>query len=475
MARSVIAKLMRQKALARWLVPALALLLLPVSAHAAVFYPTSFTLANGLQVIVVPNHLAPVVNQMVWYKVGAADELPGENGLAHYLEHLMFRGTANVGPGEFSKIIAAQGGEDNAFTSYDYTAFHETVASDRLPLIMQMEADRMRNLRIMPETATPELSVVLNERQERTDNNPEGRFGEKLRHLLMPHYPYGTPVIGWRKEIEKLTAADASKFYVHHYAPNNAVVVISGDVEPDEVMRLASGIYGPIPRKDVLPRKTFPTLIAPKQTHLTMVDAGIEQPQFEYNAVVPSYNTQKDHEAYAYEILSEALDGGEVGLLYRKLVKEQGVSTGVDVSYDPDARGVGLFTVALSPTPGTDPKKLEKALQDELNDLAQKGIDDKAVGDAKQRLERAAIFARDSIMIPGYAFGVALTTGRTVPDVEEWPERINAVTVDQVNAALRDLVADTHVMTAMLLPDPKATAASREAARPVLSHDMGIR
>ena len=202
--------------------------------------------------IVVPNHLAPVVTQMVWYKVGSSDEVPGKTGLAHYLEHLMFRGTDNVAPGDFSKMIAAQGGNDNAFTSYDYTAFFETVAVDRLPMIMSMEADRMQHLRILPETATPELSVVLDERQQRTDNNPQGRFTEKTRHLLMPHHPYGIPVIGWKNEIEKFTAADARQFYERHYAPNNAVVIISGDVTPEDVMRLAASIYGAVPKRDVV-------------------------------------------------------------------------------------------------------------------------------------------------------------------------------------------------------------------------------
>lgn len=444
-------------------------------ARAAVFYPTSFTLANGLQIIVVPNHLSPAVNQMVWYKVGSSDETPGKLGLAHYLEHLMFRGTSNLGPGEFSKMIAAQGGEDNAFTSYDYTAFHETVAADRLPMIMQMEADRMHNLQIMPETATPELSVVLNERQQRTDNNPEGRFGEKLRHLLMPHHPYGLPVIGWKKEIEKLTVADAAAFYKQHYGPNNAVVIISGDVEPEAVMRLATSIYGSLPRVDVGPRRKLPPAPDPKQHRFVMTDAGVEQTQLQYSIIVPSYVTQKATEAYAYEVLAEALDGGEVGPLYRHLVVEQNIASGVGTEYDPDARGDAVFAIALTPQPGKTSDQLDKALQDELRKLAKDGLDEKTVENAKKRMERSAIFARDSLMVPGYVFGMALTTGRTVQDVEEWPERIEQVSLDQVNEALRDLVANSHYMTAMLLPDAKASAAARAAAHPVLSHDMGIR
>jgi zinc protease len=447
----------------------------PCAANAAVFYPTSFTLANGLQVIVVPNHLAPAVTQMVWYKVGAADEVPGKTGLAHYLEHLMFRGTANVPPGEFSKIIAQQGGDDNAFTSYDYTAFHETVAADRLPMIMQMEADRMQNLRIMPETATPELSVVLDERQQRTDNNPEGRFEEKVRRLLMPRYPYGTPVIGWKKEIEQLTAADATQFYQHHYAPNNAVVIISGDVMPEEVMRLAASIYGAVPKREVTKRHAFPPLQPPLKHRFVMTDVGVEQPQIQMEIVVPSYRTQKVHEAYAYEVLSEALDSGEIGILYRQLVREQGLASGAATNYDPDARGDAVFMIALTPHPGKKSEQLEKALHDTLQKLAQQGLDDKTVAEAKQRLMRSATFARDSLLMPGYAFGMALATGHGVTDVEEWPDRISAITTDEVNAALRDLVANPHTIVASLLPDHRASAAAREAAHPVISHDMGIR
>lgn len=446
------------------------------AARAAVFYPTSFTLGNGLQIIVVPNHLAPAVNQMVWYKVGSVDELPGKTGLAHYLEHLMFRGTTNVAPGEFSKIIAAQGGSENAFTSYNYTAYFETVAADRLPMIMQMEADRMHNLQIKSETATPELSVVLDERQERTGNNPEGRFKEKILRALFPHDPYGRPVIGWKSEIENLSAEDATKFYQSHYAPNNAVVIISGDVDPDQVMRLAASIYGSVPRQSVAPRHVIPSTSQPPLAHrVVLTDVGVEQPQIEMHVVRPSYTTQKNNEAYALEVLSEILDGGEVGLLYRSLVAEQGIASGVATNYDPDNRGNTDFMIALTPHPNKDPQKVAEALQDVLKNLAAQGVTDKLVADAEQRLLRDAVFARDSLMMPGYAFGMALTTGHTVADVEAWPDHIKAVNVDDVNKALKNLVADPHNLVGFLLPDPHASAAAREAAQPVIHHDMGIR
>jgi zinc protease len=460
---------------ARGLLIALAVLLLPCAASAGVFYPESFTLDNGLQIVVVPNHLAPAVTQMVWYKVGSTDEVAGKTGLAHYLEHLMFRGTATVAPGDFSKRIAAQGGNDNAFTSYDYTAFYETVASDRLPMIMQLEADRMQNLRITPAVATPELRVVLDERQQRTDNDPHGRFEERLNRLLLPQQPYGVPVIGWKPEIEKLTAADADDFYKKHYAPNNAVVVITGDVDLDEVKKLAAETYGRVPKREVAMRASLPTAGDPAMPRLVVTDAGVEQPQFEWHAIVPSYSTQKDHEAYAFEVLAEVLDGGQVGALYRDLVTAQSLASGIDTYYDPDARGETTFSIAVVPQPGKDAAALEPALRDELQKLAHTGLDAKSIDDAKKRLQRVAVFARDSLMTAGYAFGSALATGHTVADVEAWPDRIAAVTPAEVNDALKYLVADPHAIAGLLLPDPNATPEARAAAKPMLSHGESIR
>ena len=280
------------------------------TARAAVFYPSNFTLSNGLQVVVVPNRLAPVVSQMVWYKVGSADEAAGKTGLAHYLEHLMFRGTENVAPGEFSKIIAGQGGQDNAFTSRDYTAYYEEVAADRLSMIMQMEADRMQNLRLTSETAEPELQVILGERQQRTGNSPDGRFVEKLQSKFMPHHPYGRPIIGWKKDVEKLSAADARKFYEAYYAPNNAIVVISGDVKVEDVMSLAAATYGRVPKRDVPARRDLGPAPLPQEQDFTFKDARVEQPEVVWRFAAPSYATQKDDAAYAYEVLAEVLDGG---------------------------------------------------------------------------------------------------------------------------------------------------------------------
>jgi zinc protease len=254
------------------------------------------------------------------------------------------------------------------------------------------------------------------------------------------------------------------------------VVVISGDVTLDDVKKLAADTFGKIPQHDVPPRKIFPALTNPSETRIETVDPGVEQPQLEYDVVAPSYHTQKDREAYAYEVLAETLDGGQVGLLYRDLVAAQGIASGADTNYDPDARGDAVFTIAVVPQPGKNPKDLEKALHEELEKLAKQGIDAKDVESAKKRLTREAIFARDSLVAPGYVFGEALTTGHTVDDVEAWPDRIAAVTPEQVNAALRDLAANSHAIDGLLLPDPNASAAARAAARqPALSKSQSIR
>lgn len=376
----------------------------------------------------------------------------------------MFRGTATMEPGAFSKTIAAQGGSDNAFTSYDYTAYHEIIAADRLGLVMAMEADRMQNFRITAATATPELGVVLNERHQRTDNNPEGKFVEKLRQALFPDHPYGVPVIGWRWELERMTPEAAAAFYQKHYAPNNAVV-ISGNVDAAEVKRLAAETYGRVPSAAVAARPDFPPLSPPRRKRIVMRDDGVEQPQLLRSIVAPSYATQKNHEAYALEVLDEALSGGAVGLLYlrtgdaaedrqrrRHFLRQQRARSG-DLRHQPDAAG------------GPRLAGRRAALDKYLRRLARTGLDAATIDAAKERLNRAAIFTRDSLLAPGYAFGMALTTGATVEAVENWPDHIAAVTVDEVNEALRQLLASPHAVTGLLLPDPRATPRQKAKAQ----------
>lgn len=440
-----------------------AYLVLPNAVQAQVFHPQTFTLANGLRVVVVKNALSPAITQMVWYKVGSADEARGHSGLAHYLEHLMFRGTAAIPPGAFSRLIAEQGGSDNAFTSYDFTAYHETVASDRLAMAMQMEADRMHNLAIMPATASPELKVVLSERQERTDNSPQGKFAERMRAALYPGHPYGIPVIGYLEEMERMTPEAAMAFYRAHYAPNNAVVVVSGNVDVATVMRLAAGTFGRLAKQDLAPRKPLPKAKAPTVKRVVMKDSRVRQPLVEVETVEPSRATQKGEESYALEVLSDVLDSGEVGLLYRRLVVDRKIASGVSVSYDPQTRQDAEFSIAATPQPGQTAQALAQALNEALKDLARQGVGAQTVEKAKGRLRREAVFARDSLSAPGYIFGQGLVTGETVADIEAWPKRIQAVTAAQVTAALRALVANPRRVVGLLLPDPAPSGAATGA------------
>ncbi len=447
--------LTRKAARALGLFAAFAALFFCAPSNAAVFYPEAFTLANGLQVVVVQNRLSQAVSHMVWYKAGSADEDPGRSGLAHYLEHMMFRGTAAVPPGGFSRIIAAQGGNDNAFTSRDFTAYYANVAADRLPLVMQMEADRMQKLRITPDVAEPELNVVLSERQQRIDNKPEGLFAERMQAALFPGHPYGIPVIGHAAEIAAITPAMAQDFYRRHYAPNNAVVVISGNVDMNEVMRLAAGTYGRVPPRGVFPRRDLPAVGEPREKRVLMTDARVRQPYVTLRAAAPSYATGKGREAYAYEVLQEILDGGEVGVLYRELVVRQRLASAISVSYDPQVRGPSVFAITAMPQPGIGAHEVEKGVRDVLGDLARKGAAPKETERAKTRLARRAVFARDSLMTPGYVFGQGLVTGQTIEDIETWPQRIERVSASDVTRALRALNASRNRVTGMLLPGPE--------------------
>lgn len=420
------------------------------SAQAAVFHPHLYTLANGLQVVIVPGALSSAVTQMVWYKVGSTDDPVGKSGLAHYLEHMMFKGTDSLPSGAFSKIIAAEGGSDNAFTSYDYTAYTISIAADRLPLVMQMEADRMRHLRFSPEDAAQELSVVLSERQERTDNSPQGLFFETLRAALFGKHPYGRPVIGWRKEIETITPEAARDFYRRFYAPNNAILVVNGDVDSAKVLSLAAATFGRLPPEKDLVRTELPSLpFSHKQERIERKDSRVNQPFFIRQIVAPSGSD-------ALDVLAEVLTGSEVGLLYRHFVLEKKTASGISVSYNPTSRGEALFSLAATPSPDVDVRLLEKDVEKELVRLARRGLSAKDVEAAKKRLEDAALFARDSLSAPAEVLGETLVVGQKMDAVEKWPTRIHALTPQSVNEAFRALLGAPYQVRGLLEPEGKA-------------------
>ncbi len=428
-------------------------------AAARVYDPETFTLKNGMQVVVVNNPRAPVISQMVWYKVGSADEEPGKSGLAHYLEHLMFKGTAKMKPSEFSRTVARNGGRDNAFTAYDYTAYFENIARDRLELVMGMEADRMVNLRLTDDIVLPERKVIQEERRQRTENEPASRLYEQLYSLLFVHHPYGTPIIGWMHEIEKLTTQDALDFYKRHYAPNNAILVVAGDITAAELKPLAEKTFGKLkPVATIPPRVRVTEPPTEGARRITLTDDQVRQPNWTRLWKAPSYNAGEKQYANALEVLENILSDGATSRLYKSLVVEQKIAAGVNLSYNPAALDLGTLSISATPAPGQDVAAMEKAVDAEIARLLSGGVTDAEVASAKTRLRRDAIFARDSLQGPAYAFGLALTTGQTVQDVEEWPDRINAVTTQQVNEAARLVLGQGNHATGILLPAAVAAA-----------------
>jgi zinc protease len=414
--------------------------------------PETFTLANGMEVVVLPDHRAPVVTHMVWYRVGSADEPSGKSGIAHFLEHLMFKGTESIPDGEFSKIVARNGGQDNAFTYYDYTGYYQRVAVDRLALVMEMESERMTGLVLTDEVVKPERDVVLEERRSRTENNPFSLLVEQLSAARYIHHPYGTPVIGWMHEVSELTREDAETFYRAHYAPNNAILVVAGDVTGDDVRPLAEKFYGVIEPNDVPKRNRVKEPAPLTAKRLVLADPRATQARFLKSFIAPSYATADGNEAFALDVLMQILGGGDTSRLHRSLVVDQELAAGAGASYSGDALDdttIGLYGV---PNAGISIVELETALIDVVEKLKAEGVTDAEVRRAKGTLVAAATYARDSQQSMARIYGVALTTGQTVDDVVEWPDRIAEVTAEEINEVARKYFAFDKSVTGVLTP-----------------------
>lgn len=422
------------------------------SASAGIFNPESFTLSNGLTVVVLTNDRLPVVSQMVWYKVGAADDPPGKSGLAHFLEHLMFRGTGDIAPGEFSRIISRNGGVDNAFTSSDTTAYYQTVAADRLELVMKLESDRMANLALDEEEVLPERQVIIEERRARTDNNPAALLREQMNAMQFLHHPYRVPIIGWRHEMAELTRDDALTFYKRHYAPNNAILIVSGDVTVARVRELAEKYYGPIKPVKTPPRvrRQEPPQIAARR--VTQESDRVREPRFSRSYLAPSYTTGAKEHAYALQVLDTILSGGATSRFYSKLVVKDELAVSASASYDGNNYDWGTFSVGGQPRGDVSVTALEVAIDAEIARLLKDGVTEAELDHAKQQLIASSIYARDSLRQGAQVIGTALTNGQTIADAEAWPERIQAVTVAQVNAAARHVFDITQSVTGILLP-----------------------
>jgi zinc protease len=433
-----------------------ALLAVASSAQSAPNGPqiSDFILGNGLELVVIPDHRAPVVTHMIWYKVGAADETPGKSGLAHFLEHLMFKGTAKNPAGKFSQVVARIGGQENAFTSQDYTGYFQRVPSEQLRTVMEFEADRMTGLQLTDDVVLPERNVILEEQNQRVGNNPRARLSEQIDAALYLNHPYGKPVIGWRQEMEQLSRDDAIGFYRRFYAPNNAIVVIAGDVDPLKVRTMVEETYGKIPRHGTVAPRVRPEEPRPVAVRsLTLADPRVEMPTLQREYLVPSFRTAKRGESEALEVLSHILGSGSNSRLYRALVVDKQMAVVASAWYDANARDLSKFGVVGGPRPGVTLQQLESEIDAVIAQIIDKGVTPEELERTKTRLIADAVYAQDNQATMARWYGAALTTGATVNDVKSWTDRIRAVTGDQVQAAAKQWLEKQRSVTGYLIKD----------------------
>ncbi len=421
---------------------------------------TGFALENGMEVVVLEDRRAPVVVHMVWYKVGAADEPRGLSGIAHYLEHLMFKGTKTTEDGDFSRIVSENGGTDNAFTSWDYTAYFQRVAADRLPLMMAMEADRMVNLAIDAAAMETERQVVLEERATRTENDPGSLFSEQRRASQFLHHPYGIPIIGWRHEIEEIGLEDLQAFYKAHYAPNNAILIVAGDVSPEEVRALAEEHYGPIPANPAIEmrdRIEEPPQLAERR--LIFRDARVSQPYVVRSYLAPERDAGDQVAAARLNMLSEVLGGASAtSVLGRALVLDQKVAVYSDAYYLGTSLDDTTFTMIAVPAEGVTLEEVEGAMDAVVADFIETGVDARQLERIKTQVRAALIYGDDNLSGLARRYGVALTSGLTVADVAAWPALLKDVTGDEIQEAAALLLDRERAVTGYFLPADEAEA-----------------
>ena len=426
--------------------------------------PATFTLPNGLQVLVIQDHRTPVVTQMVWYKVGSADETPGKSGLAHFLEHLMFKGTSKHPVGEFSQTVLKVGGNENAFTSVDYTGYFQRVPREQLGKMMEFEADRMTGLILKDENVLPERDVVLEEYNMRVANNPEARLSEQTMAALYLNHPYGRPVIGWHQEIEKLGREDALAFYKRFYAPNNAILVIAGDVDVNEVRPLAEQTFAKVVAQPAIParrvRPQEPEPVAPRT--VTLADPQVEQPTVKREYLVPSATTAAAGESPALDVLAQLMGNGSNSYLYRALVVDKPLAVNANAGYQGTSLDATQFSISAAPKQGVDFATVEQVIDSVIADLSKNPVPAEDLERVKTQLIAEAIYAQDNQATLARWYGGGLTTGLSIEDIRSWPDRIRAVTAEQVRAAAQKWLDKKRSVTGYLIKD---TAPKREEKR----------
>ena len=417
--------------------------------------PQPFELANGLTVLVLPDHRAPVVTHMVYYRNGAADDPLGKSGIAHFLEHLMFKGTEAHPKGAFSRLVSDLGGQENAFTSYDYTAYYQRVAKEHLAAMMTIEADRMNNLVLEESEVASERDVVIEERKMRTDSDPQAQLQESLHATLYVHHPYGTPVIGWGHEIEELSREDALAYYRRFYRPENAILIVAGDITAEEVRPLAEATYGKVPRGEGPPPSRRRVAEPPVRgvRRIALADRKVEQPMAQRVHLAPSYRTAEGREAFALDLLAQLLGGSQTSRLYRDLVVAQGLAVNAGAWYWSDALDLGQFGFYAVPAEGVSLDAIDAAMGAIVEGFRTQPVAAKDLERAKTRLIADMVYAQDNQTHLARMYGTALTTGLDAEAVRRWPERIREVTAEDIRLAAERHLDPARAVIGHLLKD----------------------
>ena len=434
----------------------LSLLLTPPLAVAAPVTDNTFetTLANGMRVVVREDHRAPTAVQMVWYRVGSIDEHDGVTGVAHVTEHMMFKGTPRVGPGEFNRRVASVGGRDNAFTSTDYTAYFQQVPASQLKAVMVLEADRMRHLTLEPTGYSKEIQVIMEERRMRTDDQSSARVHEAMNAVAWQAHPYRRPVIGWMSDLEQMTVADVRDWYRRWYVPNNATLVVVGDVNHQQVFGWAKQTYGAIPARALPARKQYEEPVQTGQRQLE-VKAPADLPLLVMGWKAPRLNDpRKDMDPYALEMLAQILDGHDAARLPTALVREQQVAVSIDTSYDSTNRGPSMFMVQASPRPGHTVEQLEQSIRGALAEVANKGVTDQELARARSQLRASEVYKKDSVMGQAMEIGMLETLGYGWQSSPLMLEKLNQVTTADVQRVAQSYFKDDQLTIARLVPQP---------------------